>query len=43
MKLQEQLKWYQNEFQSLLDVKEKNDDQLKHLKEQCKNLGANSD
>ena len=40
--LENQLKWYKNEFQSLMDVKEKNDEQIAHLKDQCKNLGINS-
>ena len=41
--LEQQLKWYQSEFKGLMDVKEKNDEQIKHLKDQCKNLGINSE
>lgn len=41
--LEEQLKWYQIEFKNLMDVKEKNDEQIKHLKDQCKNLSAGSE
>ena len=40
--LEQQLKWYQDEFKNLCDVKEKNDEQIKHLKDQCKHLGLNS-
>ena len=41
--LEQQLKWYQNEFENLTEVKSKNDEQIIHLKDQCKNLGQNSD
>lgn len=41
--LEEQLKWYQIEFKNLMEVKDKNDEQIKHLKDQCKNLGAGSE
>lgn len=41
--LEEQLKWYQNEFQNLMKVKSQNDEQIKHLKDQCKNLVEGSE
>lgn len=41
--LEQQLKWYQNEFTNLVEVKDRNDEQITHLKDQCKNLGMNSD
>lgn len=31
--LEQQLKWYQKEFQSLMDVKGKNDENIDHLKD----------
>mmetsp|Transcript_30339 Transcript_30339/g.40318 ORF Transcript_30339/g.40318 Transcript_30339/m.40318 type:complete len:92 (+) Transcript_30339:293-568(+) len=41
--LEEQLKWYQIEFKNLMTVKDKNDEQIKHLKDQCKNLSSGSE
>mmetsp|Transcript_1161 Transcript_1161/g.1737 ORF Transcript_1161/g.1737 Transcript_1161/m.1737 type:complete len:92 (-) Transcript_1161:2200-2475(-) len=41
--LEEQLKWYQIEFKNLMTAKDKNDEQIKHLKDQCKNLSSGSE
>ena len=40
--LEKQLEWYQREFRGLMEVKERNDDQVQALKEQCKNLGQSA-
>lgn len=31
--LEQQLKWYQNEFKNLMEVKDRNDEQITHLKD----------
>ena len=41
--LENNLKWYQSEFNSLIDVKKRNDDKIKELKEQCQYLTENTE